>query len=69
MSDDLPSDSKLICPSCFARDVDPVMLRRDAANGEYYCVFCAYIAKGKPDVVRFMQDVVRHKYGIERAGF
>ena len=69
MPDDLPSDAKLICPACFARDVDPVMLRRDPDNGEYYCIFCSYVAEDKPAVVSFMKDLVQHKYGIDREGF
>ncbi len=69
MSDDLPSDAKLICPACFARDVDPVMLRRDPDNGEYYCIFCSYVASDKAAVVSFMQDLVKHKYGIVRKEF
>lgn len=69
MPDNLPSDQKLICPACFARDIDPIMLRRDPDNGEYYCIFCSYVAADKPAVVRFMQDLVKHKYGIDRAGF
>lgn len=69
MPDDLPPDSKLICPACFARDIDPVFLRRDPENGEYYSIFCAYTAPDKPAVVAFMHNLVQHKYGIDRPGF
>jgi hypothetical protein len=69
MSDDLPPDANLICPACFAREIEPLFLRKDPENGEYYCQSCAYVAPDKQEVVTFLQEVVWRKYRIRRPGF
>lgn len=69
MSDDLPPDHKLICPACFAREIEPLFLRKDPENGEYYCQGCVYVAADKQEVVDFMQNFIWQKYRIQREGF
>lgn len=56
----------MICPACFARDVEPIPLHRDREDGEYYCTKCTYVAADKETVRAFFPDFIRHRYGIER---
>ncbi len=32
----------LICPTCFAREIDPILLRFDEQDNEYYCTKCTW---------------------------
>lgn len=49
------------CPLCFARDVDVVFLRHDAARDEYYCLQCAY-AGTSAEVERLLQAYRDSRY-------
>ncbi len=54
----------LICPACFAREIDPVFLHFDPEErGEYYCPHCGYVAASAQAVRDFLDDLARHKYG------
>lgn len=66
MADACPTNAPLTCPSCFAREVDPVFLNRDPEDGEYYCTKCSYVAKDADAVREFFDDFVRHRHGIVR---
>jgi hypothetical protein len=56
----------IICPACFARDIDPIRLHFDARDGEYYCVKCCY--HGTEDQARaFLRSLQQQRYGIDIA--
>lgn len=61
-----PSPEKpLICPACFAREIDPVFLHFDPEDGgELYCQHCGYTAKSREQVLAFHRDFIRHRHGI-----
>lgn len=51
----------LLCPACFAKEIEPVFLHFDPEDQEYYCIKCCYFAKDRKMVDLFMDDFVRHK--------
>jgi len=67
MPSNQPPAKPLICPACFAREIDPVFLLFDPDDGgEYYCQHCGYTAKTREVVREFHNDFIRHRHGIER---
>ncbi len=65
MPDNPPPQKPLICPACFAREIDPVFLNFDPEDGgEYYCIHCSYTAKSRESVEAFLRDHIRHRHGI-----
>lgn len=67
MSGNPTSEKRLICPACFAREIDPVFLHFDPEEGgEYYCQHCGYTAKTREAVLSFHNDFIRHRHGIVR---
>lgn len=32
----------LVCPTCFAQEIDPILLRFDEQDNEYYCTKCTW---------------------------
>lgn len=56
----------LICPSCYAREIDPIFLHQDPEDGTYYCTKCTYVATDRAAVKAFLDDLMRHKHGIAR---
>jgi len=62
-----PVEKKLICPVCFAKEIDPIFLRFDPEDGgEFYCQECGYTAKTREEVLEFHDDYIRHRHGIKR---
>lgn len=60
-----PALKPLICPACFAREIDPVMLNFDPDDGgEYYCTHCGYTAKSREQVNEFLLEFQRLRHGI-----
>ncbi len=55
----------LICPACFAREIDPVFLHFDPEDGgEFYCQHCGYTAKTRGEVAAFHRAFIRHRYRL-----
>ncbi len=54
---------RMICPSCFAKDIDPIFLQRDRRDGEAYCLKCDYVASPE-EAARFLRELQRMKYGV-----
>ncbi len=52
-----------LCPACFAKEIDPIMLHYDEQDREYYCVHCCYSGT-REEVEAFGRDHLRHKYGV-----
>ena len=60
-----PPEKPMICPACFAREIDPVFLHFDPEDGgEFYCQQCGYTAKTPDQVLTFQRDFIRHRHGI-----
>lgn len=63
MSGNPPPSKPLICPACFAREIDPVFLHFDAEDGgEFYCQHCGYTAKTREQALAFLHDFVAHRH-------
>ena len=62
-----PAPAKpLICPACFAREIDPVMLHFDPDDGgELYCQHCGYTAPDRDTVTAFFRDFLGHRHGVD----
>lgn len=58
----------VICPACFAHDIDPVFLKVDTENGEHYCQKCTYVAKSREQAQAFLNHWIQDRYGINREG-
>jgi hypothetical protein len=54
----------LMCPCCFAKDIDPIILHYDEVDREYYCIKCVYHGS-EADVRAFLADLQRHRYGVQ----
>ena len=52
---------KYICPACFAREIDVVMLAYDEEDEEYYCRKCCYAGK-RENVEGFFRVFREEKY-------
>ncbi|QJC51512.1 hypothetical protein HGI30_08090 [Paenibacillus albicereus] len=69
MADSGASLKLLLCPSCFAREID-FLLAYDKADDEYYCQRCCYA--GKEDNVtafyRTFRDEKYKLYNVETQG-
>lgn len=64
---DHPKNSRmLICPACFAREIDPVPLHRDRETSEHYCTKCTYVATDAAALARAIDDHIRNRHGIDR---
>ena len=56
-----------LCPTCFAKEIDPVILRYDEADQEYYCIKCTWF--GSAEAARMaLQDLMRHKHRVHLHG-
>lgn len=55
----------LICPACFAREIDPVMLHFDEEESEYYCQHCGYTAPSAQVVQTFIESFILCRHGID----
>ena len=56
----------MICPACFASDVDTSSLHTDRKNGQLYCIKCTYVADSKEEVREFFNSFIKQRYGIDR---
>ncbi|HAT11441.1 MAG TPA: hypothetical protein DCS97_12805 [Planctomycetes bacterium] len=67
MAGDQPPAKPLICPACFAREIDPVFLHHDPEDGgEWYCIHCSYTARSADEVRAFLDGWVRMRHGVDR---
>lgn len=48
------------CPSCFAKEVD-VVLMYDKNDEEYYCAKCCYVGSGR-EIEQFYEYLKQQKY-------
>lgn len=60
MAEDRKSVELLLCPSCFAREID-FLLAYDAEDEEYYCQRCTYAGK-ELQIKAFYEAFRREKY-------
>ncbi|MDQ8199425.1 hypothetical protein QEH56_14760 [Pelagicoccus enzymogenes] len=58
----------ITCPACFAKEIDPVFLRRDPTNSELYCLKCSYTAASDSVVKEFFDSLKKHRYSNDEAG-
>lgn len=56
----------VLCPTCFAKEIDPILLRRDESRNELYCVKCTWFGS-EADARKSLEELMRGKYGIESA--
>lgn len=61
MSKNKEERKRLICPSCFAKELDVIELHYDETDQEYYCTKCAYAGK-KENVDLFIQILKEEKF-------
>lgn len=61
MSENKQEQKKVICPACFAKELDVIELHYDEADQEYYCTKCAYAGK-KENIDKFIQIFKDEKY-------
>lgn len=55
----------LICPACFAREIDPVFLHFDDEEGEFYCQHCGYTVTSAQEAQEFLEAFIRFRHGID----
>lgn len=60
MSENKKVVKTLVCPACFAREID-FMLAYDEEDEEYYCQKCCYAGK-EEDIQRFYKHFTQEKY-------
>lgn len=53
-----------LCPSCFAKEIDPVFLKQDRESHTYYCLKCGYEGSSR-DVVEFNYQLQKARYRVE----
>lgn len=57
-------NTALTCPACFAREIDPIFLRYDQQDAEYYCLKCTYFASDQATVYAFYTAIRKLRYRI-----
>ena len=67
MAPDLAPAKPLICPSCFAREIDPVFLCFDEEESEFYCQHCGYTSASAEEVECFLATFIHCRHGIKVA--
>lgn len=53
----------MICPNCFAKDIDPIFLQQDRRDESVYCLKCDYVAQPE-EAARYLRELQRLKYGV-----